>query len=52
MDEPFVSFTDVAKYYKTGSVRVAAADHKTFHVNQAGFCINVGPFVAGKTTLR
>ena len=51
MDEPFVSFTDVSKYYQTGSVRVAAADHMTFHVNKGEFCIIVGPSGAGKTTL-
>ena len=51
MDEPFVSFTDVSKYYQTGSVRVAAADHRTFHVNKGEFCIIVGPSGAGKTTL-
>ena len=49
--EPFVSFTDVSKYYQTGSVRVAAADHMTFHVNKGEFCIIVGPSGAGKTTL-
>ena len=48
MDEPFVSFTDVSKYYQTGSVRVAAADHMTFHVNKGEFCIIVGPSGAGK----
>ena len=49
--EPFVSFTDVSKYYQTGSVRVAAADHMTFHVNKGEFCIIVGPSGAGKTTV-
>ena len=51
VDEPFVSFADVSKYYQTGDVRVAAADHMTFHVNKGEFCIIVGPSGAGKTTL-
>ena len=49
--DAFVSFTDVSKYYQTGDVRVAAADHMTFHVNKGEFCVIVGPSGAGKTTL-
>ena len=49
--DPFVSFSDVSKYYQTGDVRVAAADHMTFHVNKGEFCVIVGPSGAGKTTL-
>ena len=49
--DAFVSFTDVSKYYQTGDIRVAAADHMTFHVNKGEFCVIVGPSGAGKTTL-
>lgn len=48
--EHFVQFEDVSKYYQTGSVRIAAADHLNFYVDKGEFCIIVGPSGAGKTT--
>ena len=41
--EHFVQFEDVSKYYQTGSVRIAAADHLNFYVDKGEFCIIVGP---------
>ena len=32
--EHFVQFEDVSKYYQTGSVRIAAADHLNFYVDK------------------
>ena len=32
--EHFVQFEDVSKYYQTGSVRIAAADHLNFSVDK------------------
>ena len=48
--EHFVEFENVSKYYQTGSVRIAAADHLNFYVDKGEFCIIVGPSGAGKTT--
>ena len=41
--EHFVEFEDVCKYYQTGSVKIAAADHLNFYVDKGEFCIIVGP---------
>ena len=49
--EHFVEFENVSKYYQTGSVRIAAADHLNFYVDKGEFCIIVGPSGAGKTTV-
>ena len=49
--EHFVEFEDVCKYYQTGSVKIAAADHLNFYVDKGEFCIIVGPSGAGKTTV-
>ena len=49
--EHFVEFEGVSKYYQTGSVKIAAADHLNFYVDKGEFCIIVGPSGAGKTTL-
>ena len=39
--EHFVEFEDVCKYYQTGSVKIAAADHLNFYVDKGEFCIIV-----------
>ena len=33
----FVEFQDVCKYYQTGSVKIAAADHMNFYVDKGEF---------------
>ena len=35
--EHFVEFQDVCKYYQTGSVKIAAADHMNFYVDESVF---------------
>ena len=49
--EHFVEFENVCKYYQTGNVKIAAADHLNFYVDKGEFCVIVGPSGAGKTTL-
>lgn len=49
--EHFVSFQDVCKYYQTGEVKIAAANHMNFYIDQGEFCVIVGPSGSGKTTL-
>lgn len=49
--EHFVSFTDVCKYYQTGDVSIAAANHMNFYIDKGEFCVIVGPSGSGKTTL-
>ena len=50
--EHFVEFEDVCKYYQTGSVKIAAADHLNFYVDKGEFCIIVGPSGAGTAATR
>ncbi|MEG1782331.1 MAG: ABC transporter ATP-binding protein [Oscillospiraceae bacterium] len=47
----FVHFENVCKFYQMGDVRIAAADHISFDIEQGEFCIIVGPSGAGKTTV-
>lgn len=47
----FVTFENVCKYYQMGEVKIAAADHVSFQIEQGEFCIIVGPSGAGKTTV-
>lgn len=49
--EHFVIFDKVCKYYQMGEVRIAAADHISFHIDKGEFCVIVGPSGAGKTTV-
>lgn len=49
--EHFVSFQDVCKYYQTGDVTIAAANHMNFYIDRGEFCVIVGPSGSGKTTL-
>ena len=51
MAQSFVTFENVCKYYQNGGVRIAAADHVSFTIEQGEFCIIVGPSGAGKTTV-
>ncbi|MBQ2946000.1 MAG: ABC transporter ATP-binding protein [Clostridia bacterium] len=47
----FISFQDVTKIYKTGSVKIAAADGISFEIEKGEFCVICGPSGAGKTTV-
>ena len=51
MQQHFITFDNVCKYYQMGSNRIAAADHVSFFVDQGEFCVIVGPSGAGKTTV-
>ncbi len=51
MAEHFVVFDKVCKYYQMGDLRIAAADHISFHIEKGEFCVIVGPSGAGKTTV-
>ena len=51
MEQPFVAFDGVCKYYQMGETRIAAADHVSFTIEKGEFCIILGPSGAGKTTV-
>ena len=51
MSDNFVTFTDVVREYKNGSVPVRAADGITFSLEKGKFSVIVGPSGAGKTTV-
>ena len=42
--EHFVEFEEVSKYYQTGSVKIAAADHLNFYVDKGEFSHHRRPF--------
>ena len=42
--EHFVEFEDVCKYYQTGSVKIAAADHLNFYVDKGEFFVQSHDF--------
>lgn len=51
MEEHFITFDNVCKFYQMGQNRIAAADHISFYVDKGEFCVIVGPSGAGKTTV-
>lgn len=51
MEQHFVEFDNVCKYYQMGNNRIAAADHISFTIERGEFCVIVGPSGAGKTTV-
>ncbi len=51
MEEHFITFDNVCKFYQLGQNRIAAADHISFYVDKGEFCVIVGPSGAGKTTV-
>ena len=51
MEEHFITFDNVCKFYQMGQNRIAAADHISFYLDKGEFCVIVGPSGAGKTTV-
>ena len=49
VQDGFVRFKDVCKYYKMGDNGIKAANGVNFTINQGEFCVIVGPSGAGKT---
>ena len=49
--EPFISFKNVKKTYKVGSVEIKALRDVNFEINEGEICVIVGASGAGKTTL-
>ncbi len=47
----FISFEEVTKIYKTGTVKIAASDGVSFEIEKGEFCVICGPSGAGKTTV-
>jgi len=47
----YVEFSEVCKYYHSGSAVINAADHMNFFIEKSEFCVITGPSGAGKTTL-
>ena len=51
VQDGFVRFKDVCKYYKMGDNVIKAANGVNLTINQGEFCVIVGPSGAGKTTV-
>ncbi|MCL1853242.1 MAG: ABC transporter ATP-binding protein [Peptococcaceae bacterium] len=51
MSEPYISFKNVVREYRSGDIAVRAADGITFGLPRGRFSIIVGPSGAGKTTV-
>ena len=51
MEDHFITFDNVCKFYHMGENRITAADHVSFFVDKGEFCVIVGPSGAGKTTV-
>ena len=49
--DPFVSFRNVTKVYRSGEVEVTALTDASFTVERGEFCVIVGASGAGKTTI-
>ena len=47
----YISFEDVTKEYRMGSVSVLAADKVSFEIEKGELCVVLGPSGAGKTTV-
>lgn len=51
MNDAFIEFSNVCKFYKMGEQAITAVNHISFEIKKGEFCVIVGPSGAGKTTV-
>lgn len=51
MNEAYIEFLEVSRYFKVGNTEIKAVDGASFQIDKGSFTVVVGPSGAGKTTI-
>lgn len=51
MNEAYIEFLEVSRYFKVGNTEIKAVDGTSFQIDKGSFTVVVGPSGAGKTTI-